>query len=103
MAIFADKFTGMAPDHIAKLTDRQIEEVYMRKRNKDGSIDVSIAYPVVKAEETEETFESAMGDLDRLRMVIPEQLLSNDQVERMRMEVAERYGKAEGQEPGASP
>lgn len=100
MAVFVDKFTGMDPDKIAKLTDRQLHEIYLRKRDRDGKIDVNIALPTVEAQSEEETYESSMENLSRLRMSIPEQLLPASEFERMKTEITKRYGKDKGPESG---
>lgn len=68
LALLIDRF-GLRPWEIARLTDRQIEELYFHKRDKDGVI----LFPVEElpeVEETPDTLETALAKLEELRTVM---------------------------------
>lgn len=67
-ALLLDRF-HLSIDQFARLTDRQIFELYLHARNKDGGIDLAEPLPPDPVDEPEEppSFEADLAALDMAR------------------------------------
>lgn len=79
---------------IGNLTDRQIAKVYFHARDKDGMIRLSVP-TIEKAEDTPETLESALADLEFLRMVLPN--IDQESYEKSVEELKRKFNGSQGQ------
>jgi hypothetical protein len=88
IAILVDRF-HLTPRDIGQLTDRMIHQVYFHERDKDGAIKVPIVVPEPAMSEDEKA-----AQLEVLRI-----LLSPEDFQRMKQEVAAKNGKVNRDEP----
>lgn len=86
VALLVDRFHLTIPE-IAKLTDRQLHQVYFHKRTKEGMIEIPMP-SVEMAMEAEETEEKTLRDLAAL---LDSGFIVKQDFERLKQDVAAKY------------
>lgn len=67
VARILDYFHGLHPAILAKLTDRQIDDLFLHLRDDDGRIRIPRKRDII---EEPETLEKALRDLERVRLFL---------------------------------